>query len=391
MLMKKVCAYIILVFLLISSNIPSFSQKENYRHTHSLSIENTTGIKTLFEKVVYPDQPDSIKSCFRAMGIYIDKAVHSYGYEFDQSGHTIRIFANNRNNDTAYIQKNHYQNDLLTKKEEIFPDSVEKNTVTDFFYNKKGFEIKRVETQVGMVVTMITKYRRDSIITLEKSTTVPKDFVWSARYAQNDASITKVIDRYHTPGYFDNSVYITLYDPSGTIVFESAKEIMHSRGPLTRRIKKTDEETFYVYSNDGLGYIKINHDLGKSDTTWYELNKSGDIISIRKQHWTNAYQGRHAQRYFHKKCGWHDTGKGKAFNNWRKGPCIWKSSRIVKKTGIDNLGNEFSNDVWKLRDGYPEIKTYKYEYDSHNNWIKKSFYKNGILHLIIEREITYYD
>jgi hypothetical protein len=57
----------------------------------------------------------------------------------------------------------------------------------------------------------------------------------------------------------------------------------------------------------------------------------------------------------------------------------------------DDKGNQIERCDYALENSlYYDKKTYKYDYDNTGNWIKKTYFKNGIPQTITVREIVYY-
>lgn len=63
---------------------------------------------------------------------------------------------------------------------------------------------------------------------------------------------------------------------------------------------------------------------------------------------------------------------------------------MTRKNIYDYEGNQIQVDYYNS-EGKFYRETYTYEYDTHDNWIKKITYKNDKAESIAEREITYYE
>ncbi|AFL96689.1 hypothetical protein ACQ1Q1_08150 [Ornithobacterium rhinotracheale] len=71
---------------------------------------------------------------------------------------------------------------------------------------------------------------------------------------------------------------------------------------------------------------------------------------------------------------------------------VWYDSEgsMTRKNIYDYEGNQIQVDYYNS-EGKFYRETYTYEYDTHDNWIKKITYKNDKAESIAEREITYYE
>jgi hypothetical protein len=63
--------------------------------------------------------------------------------------------------------------------------------------------------------------------------------------------------------------------------------------------------------------------------------------------------------------------------------------KITAEYRYDSKGNEIEETL-HYTDGAAATSISKYEYDAHNNWIRKTVFEDGQATRVIERDITYY-
>ena len=89
----------------------------------------------------------------------------------------------------------------------------------------------------------------------------------------------------------------------------------------------------------------------------------------------------------------------KTIFEYNKDGCIIKdygsSGKLVEEIKRDNKNNTLEHKRWVQKELYDEVltlvknDTIKYEYDTMDNWIKKTWYDKGSLYIIEERKIEY--
>ena len=80
----------------------------------------------------------------------------------------------------------------------------------------------------------------------------------------------------------------------------------------------------------------------------------------------------------------------------KKGEEIYENGKLVKFTEATNgltstIFYDNNGHMTELKNSDGNVWTYKFEYDSHGNWVRKITYENGKPDIITERSIIYYN
>lgn len=234
----------------------------------------------------------------------------------------------------------------ISKGERQYEEGLEDG---DFYtFNTNGFINERIEYDI-----------KDDI--KEKNTYIYDEnekLIETKRYYSDKKSLYLLIYKYDEKGFL---VERTLYNSKGNIDFKEVYENQKENNEITVNRYENDGE-LYSSSNsryDNKGNIVEYRDNtysenGSSNLTFYLYDNQGNLI---EENWASTL-----------------TDDGRTLN-------------IISNYNYNKYGDKI--EYW-FDDSTESKTTYEYEYDSHNNWIKRIEFDRRFPKFILERKIEYY-
>jgi len=359
--MKSYFYIILLAFLLIGTRSNAQVAKY-YSEPYEFVIWVDSTIKQIEIKATFPKDSDDIRAILDTLSYYNRPNADLFTHIYTFDGHYNVLQQIGIDKDTVYKKNFVIVNNRKTKCFAYDLIDSSNNYHTTFDYDSEGRMIsERRQFGNGYWYIEYTHNKKGNLIKSNQK----RDVYGSKKHDYKETSIHKnsgTTSLYKSSmiwGSGDKSTYkvITEWLPKEGImkeqtISESSYSDWKNKDNTTKIYRNGIVETSYSESNSS-GFFS-DHTI---DTSYYIYDTLKNVTS---------------QTIF-----------------------SWNIEKIKKSKRTRNNGWNYEVVTDDKKKGNRTLKvtlyTYEYVYDTHNNWIKKSFYENGILIRIIERKITYFE
>lgn len=373
-----------LLFIFFFTTIPIHAQF--YFSGHQPEVIRTSGIKSSEETITYPENFDTLSLQAEILHKYSKEPIYTYYFTYTKMGEVLIHTVVSNGSDTSFRVDQTYTDDRLTMKIEKYPGSNDEYRY-EYLYNSYGKLIRDTRIYKNEKEKTRYTYKNDTTLIFVRETNSTDFDYYSCSYRQQGTYKLTGVEHLVSKFSKSHSRFIELTDSLNHMVYYCEKGRSEHKGSYHWSKEKLNKEFFYQTEDNGKLRTVTTKYPGGADTTVYTYDENGNMLSHIEISWANKYIKSKYLKFYRKK-GDHRTYhySRNGINKPVKGK--WEFQK-VGKTGFDKDSNLVNNDQW-VRTVKPVI-TYKYVYDDHNNWTKKSVYVDGILGIVYERKLAYYN
>ena len=270
------------------------------------------------------------------------------------------------------------------------------------FYKKNGYvNVKRLHGNNIVIKTI--KYYPDGIIETSVSKDSIKQKPWRTENIYDLHNNLIEVDRYYQNGkkQIDISYH---YDSLGRWIETRTYDTSNKLYITNKRVYVNNKVLVFKYYNDSVAKEKIVYEYDKNKTTKLTYHTDNEYCDkyiekikgntiYRQRDWISFIDGRMYKQDIYQSNLTEGSSSEITYKENKEVRVVtkqqWKYNEYGDKTAETIFRSGFTNQKF-YHNGYL-IKTFKYIYDAHGNYLKKTEYIDGIPAIETNRTIEYYD